>query len=345
MKLLLVDYISYPGHRNFNKIHIESLLELGHEIHLVGRRGQFDDIENNNNISISQIPDCFFNSLPFYAVTFRLQGIAALLWVKKHIQISSYDAIIVLTYDILSVIAFRSKKPVILINHNNVSQLWSKIKLFITRKLPDNYIHVTLNQDMEARLKELFPDKRVYHVPHGICAPSEKLIKPTICSEDDKFLFCPINRNFDRQFVKGLFENSSFVNYLREHNLRLFVKEQLGVCNCDVIINAPKSMIVEQYNYMIQKAVAVILPYGENFKYRCSGIFFECVARHTPIIATQLNAMAIYNNDVNMRMFTTPPELITSIEYYLKNKLNTTDLSAFNPTIYWERILSKLLFS
>lgn len=344
MKLLLLDYISYTYHMNFNRIHVEALLEMGHQLHLVGRRGQFDNIEKNADIVISEIPERFFSERPLHALSFRLQGIARLFWVKSNIQWDEYDAVIVLTYDILSLSTFRIKQHTYLINHINVQELWSKLKLFLTRKLPKNYIHVALNQEMERKLKELLPGKIVCHIPHGVCSPSGTSKRPAFLDKERKFLICPVNRNYDPDFVKQLFENPRLLGFLREQGVTLLVKESMKVRgDSDLVVNVPADLGKEEYNYMIQNAAAVLLPYEEAFKYRCSGIFFECVANQTPVISTDIEAMRIYESMVEMRVFSDIDGLIDAIAYYLKNTPRANDLSAFNPIGYWARAFDNTL--
>ncbi len=344
MKLLLLDYISYPGHQNFNKIHIEALLKSGHELDLLGRKEQFNNIEQHSRIKISEIPDCFFKQYPFPAISFRIKGIITLRWVKRHVHWEDYDAVIVLTYDILSLFSFYIKQPTYLINHNNVQQLWSRVKLYFTRNLPHNYIHIALNIDMENRLKELLPHRYVYHVPHGICSPSSNVVRPHFFKSDSIFLFCPINRNFDSSFVTSVFESDELIDYLSKKNLPLYVKVSLGIrCNHPLIRLVPSDINAKEYNYMVQQAAVVILPYNNDFKYRCSGIFFECVASNTPIVTTKLDSMAIYKQDVNMKMFSNAVELINAIDFYLNNNRSSNNLNAFNPKLYWDIVLRSVV--
>lgn len=346
MKLLLLDYISYKGHQNFNKIHVDALLTLGHELILVGRRGQFDNIEANDNISKLEMPECFFKEYPMPTVSFRLQGIAAFLWLKTKIIWSDYDAVIILTYDILSLFVFHINQRTFLINHNNVPQLWSKVKLAFTKNLPKNYIHIALNQEMEQRLKELLPERKVYHIPHGICPPAKDILRPNFIKEGARFIFCPVNRNYEVTFVKRIFEDKELSTFLGQRGYKLYVKENIGIDGAlENIESIPSNLGYAEYNYMIQNAMAVLLPYGSQFKYRCSGIFFECVARQTPVICTNLDAMKIYESDVDMRMFSDTKELIDAIGYYSEHKVRVTDLSVFNPKEYWYSVLEGMKIS
>lgn len=340
MKLLLLDYISYSGHRNFNEIHIKALHDSGHFLTLLGRKGQFDNISIKNNVQVKEMPSCFYGDYPITPISFRIAGIASLLWVKTHIKLKEYDAIIILTYDILSLFVFRTSVPVFLINHNNVPQLWSKIKLSLTRGLPFNYIHIALNKDMESHLRKLLPSKQVFHVPHGICPPSADMEKPSFIRENERFLFCPVNRNYDTAIVEEIFGDMQLNTYLKENGIKLYVKEKLKEnCN-DVIKCVPQNIDNKQYNFMLQHAIAVILPYGKGFKYRCSGIFFECVSQNTPIITTKLKSMAEYEEDIEMKMFTTVRELIDAIKYYQYYKPKEICLTKFEPKKYWDKAIA-----
>ncbi len=343
MKLLLLDYISFKGHQNFNKIHIDALLALGHELILVGRKGQFDNIETSVNVCKLEIPEVLFKEYPVPAISFRLQGMSALFWIKKHIRESDYDAVIILTYDILSLFMFRIKQKTFLINHNNVPQLWSKVKLFFTRRLPKNYIHIALNKEMEGRLKELLPDREIYHVPHGICPPSKTVKMPTFVKVDERYLLCPVNNNYDATFVKRVFEDQRFYQYMCSHNITLFVKDSIGVkCDKAVIKSIPSTLEKDEYNYLLDNAMAVILPYGEGFKYRCSGIFFECIARSIPVITTQLDAFKIYKENVDMGMFVDVDSLIDAVDYYLHNTYRKCNMQIFSPYKYWADIFKNI---
>ena len=95
----------------------------------------------------------------------------------------------------------------------------------------------------------------------------------------------------------------------------------------------------EEYNYMLSKSKAVILPYGAGFKYRCSGIMFECVARKTPIIASRIDALEAFKGEINISFFSNKDELITAINNLSVIPLFNYDTNIFNPKKYWEKVL------
>lgn len=340
MNILVIDYISLRGHRNFNKIHIESLLRLGHSLHLVGREGQFDNIEQSSNVRITNIPDWMFKHHAIGQLTERINGIIRLWWIKFYVKPKRYDDTIFLVYDILSLFFYRDVCKTYLVNHNNVSQLLNRVKYWLTKHLPSNYTHVTLNEEMELRLKELLPSREVKMVPHGICPPSDLISRPPFVSDKQQFLFCPINRNYDISFVKRLFESRELVDFLNANDIVLYLKESMPVSvERDKVIKIEDRIDLSFYNYLLKECVVVILPYSEQFKYRSSGILFECVARNKPILANDIEAMTIYKEKVEMRLFNDTIGLVDGIKHYIDNPEVLNNIELFNPDSYWSNVI------
>lgn len=338
MHILVVDYLSPKEHTNFDLIHIKSLLELGHDLHLVGREGQFPRVAAYNEVQITQIPEEFYGVRSFHSLTDRIQGIRILRWVKRNIPLDDYDQIVFLSYDILSIFCFKTSVKVFLVNHNNVDQFDSKIKLYLTRNLPDHYIHIALNEYMEAKLKECLLGKKVQYVPHGYLEPSGIATRPSTVKEDSLFVFCPVNRNYDAELINELVNSSLLNDYLRENNITVYVKSQLISVPTEYV-HVIGMLTDEEYNYMLTNAMAVLLPYGEEFRYRCSGILFECVARNTPIIATEREALKIYHEKINIHFFKDSESLIGALKKIIDSEKKTFNTVFFQPTKYWVKVL------
>lgn len=325
------------GHEVFNFIQLDALLAIGCNIHAVVFGNYLNCYKNINKVEITQIPSKYIktNKSPFHS---RINDIKRLIWIKRNIILNHYDYIIFSSYDILSLCFFRFKHKILLINHNNVDQFNSKIKLYLTKKLPLNYEHIVLNEYMGSNLIDFLSNKVVKYIPHGFLEPSFKMRRPEIVIEGEKFIFCPVNRNYDKFLIENLIHSNIFNNYLEQNNITLLVKKQL--------IEYPKRNIKivgilddEEYNYMLSNALAVLLPYGEDFKYRCSGILFECVARNTPIIATPREALKIYENNIRIVFFEDDKSLIMSIKELQKQITAVYDKEKFQPIEYWKNVL------
>lgn len=343
MKILIIDYLSPRGHVKFDRIHINALAGDGVSIDIVGKSNQFLDFKDRENLSISNIPDCLFKNYPLKPLSERLLGILRLLWICLHFKIKDYDAIIFLSYDVLSLSFCRIKGNVFLINHNNVSQLCNSTKLFLTRRLPLNYKHIVLNKYMFKRLKGLLPHKDVIYVPHGIDLTTSSVIKPSFISEEKLFLFCPVNRNYDSSLLGKLLNSEELNKFLKSHNIILYFKKNNVVKSDLSYIKAIDGFLSDgEYNYMLTHSVAVILPYGNDFIYRCSGIFFECVAHHVPVITTSIPDMIEYKENTQTDYFVDVESFISCVEKVLSSSKKDIDVEVFNPQSYWKNIIKGL---
>ncbi len=342
MRILIVDYLSVKGHRVFNKIHIECLINLGNSVDLIGRKGQFENIDCNKLSRETIIPEKYFRNYPMPILTSRLTAIASLLWIKKSIKYEKYDLVIFITYDIASLFCLRIKGNVVLINHNNVWLLKKKINIFLTKLLPSNYLHIVLNEEMQNRLRILIPKAKVFVIPHGFLEPSRNILRPPFIMENERFIFCPVNAHYNRKLLFDLCKNKDINCYLKRNSISFYIKKK--------IINESKGKVFVidnrledcEYDYMIQKAVAVVLPYGPDFRYRCSGILYEAIASDTPIIASGIPSLLLYKNSVNVRFFNNAESFINCLDDILTGSFFSINKNSLLPQKYWSAFLSSL---
>lgn len=330
--------MSPKGHEVFNTVQLNSILNLGCEIRLVVCGNFLNNSKANEKIRITRIPETL-EQHEVSALTVRLRDIRRLLWIKNNINIKSYDKVIFSSYDILSLFFFRSRYPIYLINHNNVDQFDSRIKLFLTKHLPSNFKHIALNEYMMDKLKIVLPGKIVEYVPHGYLEPTTRDKRPSCLKEGEKFIFCPVNRNYDLSLMDAVLKSEILDTYLKEMNIKLFIKKQLANDSMLSNIQVIGMLDDEEYNYMLSKAVAVLLPYGKDFRYRCSGILFECIARQTPIIATPREALKIYKDKIDIHFFSNVNDFIGAMNYALERRPTKYDIGCYKPDLYWKRIL------
>lgn len=339
MKILIVDYLSYPGHKRFNKIHIDALEGLGHDLFFVGKKDQFPDSCEPRLLCIP--PDIFFKSLPLQSLSSRIQNILCLKWVYSHVHEEDFDLILFPTYDIVSLFFSPFKNKCLVINHNNVSQLNSRIKAWMTRHLPLSVSHITLDSLSQKRLQEVIPNAKVYMIPHGFDKPSNNISKP-VWLDCDTYFFCPVNRNFNQEDVNKLFQNSLLHEVLKKARSCIYIKDFSGIENNSVLKIIPSNVPQKEYDYMIQKAKAVILPYNSSFRYRVSGIFFECVAANTTVIVSDIESFKQYS-DLNVLYYSDIESFVSCIRKVLSMSPSLYDLTRVEPQNYWRTVISDLV--
>ncbi len=340
MKILAIDYITYYGHRNFNKIHVSSLCNLGHSLTLIARKTAIDVLDESDCLRKYELPEWSAKHYPLASISERIKGIFLLIWIRLNFKLSEYDAIVFLSYDVMSLCFFRTQTRTILINHNNVAQLNNLIKFKLTKCLPSNYKHVVLTLDSKERLEEIL-GKEVCYVPHGFVDPSLKMKKPSFLDINESFIFCPVNRWYDKKLITSVIGSKYVNDYLKNNNIKFVLKHKLySGEKKEVVVLIDNNIQEEEYYYMMNNALAVILPYNSEFKYRSSGIMFECIAFDEPIIASSIPAIKSYDGMLKISFFKEPEEFVKCIEKIQNGNFPVTDKTNFIPDLFWDRILN-----
>ena len=342
MKILILDYLSYSAHKNFNKIHIEALLKAGHSLHLVGKDKQFDNISPNHNVTLSKLPSFLTpdqNHTPLYL---RIIYIICLLWARTMYRPAHYDCILIPTYDPMSIWVYRTSKRLLLITHD-VHYLDNKCKYLMVKYLPSHYIYIGLSKEMSGRLTYLYPTRKVEYIPHGLCPVSLNIKRPSLLEKVSKYVICPINNKYNEDFVDALLSDKKLLSYLESNNIFLLAKKKLikKKNHSNYVIPIGNDLSKPEYDYLIQNALSVILPYEYDYKYRCSGILFECVMRDTPVLAINIPAMSIYKNLINIKLFNNAVELIDGMEHFRTHSCKEVDKNVFDPYPYWLNVFDR----
>lgn len=338
MKLIIVDYRSYIGHRIFNKIHIEALLDLGHTIHLIGRKEAFSFIEKPTNLSFTQLPPKYDSLYNQHFITRQLKDTLFLCWLGRLLKAEVYDAVIFITYGIKSLFFYRSKKRIILVNHDNVSILGSIDKLLM-RLLPRNYEHVVLTTDARQFLQGIIPNVRITYIPHGFLEIEGNVKKPPYIRTDAKFLFCPVNSDYDDNLLHVVLDSDVLHEYIRSKNIYIVIKSKVYNHPSNHIICVDNKIPDEEYRYLIMNSIAVVLPYNKDYQYRTSGILFEALGARTAVIASKIDSMMYYQDMMNIRFFDDTKSFVQALDCLSTNNINY-DLSIFSPKTYWNALLS-----
>ena len=145
-----------------------------------------------------------------------------------------------------------------------------------------------------------------------------------------------------KQLINKTFNSLQLLSFLEKNRIKLVVKSQLiDLKDCSSwIVPVDNHLAKTEYDYLLDRAVVVLLPYEKNYMYRCSGIMFECVARNTPILASNIESMAIYKGYINILLFDNIQKLIEGIDYYNTNDLKSVDKTVFDPLNRWKEVFN-----
>lgn len=339
MKILIVDYYGDHYHDQFNTIHIKALERLNADITLMGADSHFQDAANKKVLTIPSKLYKTFSSRFLLSLRSRFWDILKLIYLSFAIQKERYDFIVFLRYEIFCIPFFRTSQNVILFDHSSASTMHSIAKRCALNLIGDNYVHAALNDEIYKHIKTILPNKKVVMIPHGMLSPFHERKYCNLVSANKSFVFCSATSSCDEELLHHIIFSDKVKNYLKARDLQLLVKCKTCFESNETITRIEGFINQEDYEYLIANAVAVFLPYNHDFGYRVSGVFFECVANETPVIASSIPSFLAYAEN-GQPLFTINDDagFIEALSH-LSQHLGKWDCSKFSPDIYWERII------
>lgn len=278
MKILYTDLICPSGHVFYNNVQI-ALLSRKYSVDFVFQKGYANKLKIPDGSNIMEYV-CFSNknNVRINALLYRLYMIKYQKYIAKVAEEGRYDYIFVSSFETFSFcINIPYKCKVIAVCHNNIDYIqksYLKRYLFVNASRKVNFL--VLNKTSSEYFEII--GAKYFRVSHG-----------TILFETNKnhgkFIFMPINDCLDMKTLKYLI-SIPFLEYLRNLNVKLYIKEKFVEVNHPNIVKLPNYIDQCNFESFINSAMAVILPYDlDKYKYRSSGLFYESVGRNKVIIA------------------------------------------------------------
>ena len=349
MKILYFDVWSPKGHHVFNNIHLKALSQID-EVYTVFREGYFK-YDYPNIIPFVEVPDeLYAKNRGFYYTRFKLAGV--IRWVWKRVSSENWDYIILSSYDPFALFISQHFKNSIVIDHNTLGLLESKIHGFALRHLNKKIKHVVFTNGMRSRLLECGINN-VSIVPHGFLpmkaenlssVEEQDLMQKYSLLKSDKIIFLPsLSKSSKDLFGQELY-NQDFNDFLKQNGLKLITKSKVKRDSMSNIIILNGYLPEKDYQYLFLHSSCNVLMYSNDFKYRTSGVLNECFANNIPCIISDCPGLKEYLPYINNGycMFRNSEEIKKSIisaidsnplEYYR----NLEEIS--NPKYAWANIL------
>jgi len=217
------------------------------------------------------------------------------------------------------------------IDHNTLGLLDSKIHGFPLRHLSKGIKHIVFNNGMKSKLMEC-GIKNVSIIPHGFLPMEVKklmldeekeILQKYSLAPTDKIIFLPsLSKTTYDMFGQELY-NADFNDFLRFHGLKLITKSKTKRKSMSNIIIIDGFLPEKEYQYLFLHSACNVLLYSNDFKYRSSGVLNECFANNIPCIISDCPALKEYlpyiNND--NCVFRNSDEMKTSILSVLNKKV------------------------
>ena len=328
-KVLYIDYLSPKGHVGFNRAQIDALNKLECDTYYVFREEYAKELGLNKGVL--EIPHSFYKSGKIISRVFYA---LALHYIKRKTKGTYYDAVIFASFESLSISLCIIYKGAYLINHNNIRDLDNGIKRFVYKHISNYYTHVVFNALCQEKLRCNGINASVI-IPHGF-APLPVFGNSDILSKnyltEKRYLFFPAKGLSAAQITNMVANDQNLLDYCKRNGVRIVTRYK-DIRN-SATTSIPGYLSNSDYYTLLKNSIASVLCYDNQFKYRVSGILFECMAMDLPAVAFHNEALEIYNEYLRTGKltFSNISELCDMIDAIVKSEYPNyyKDLSAIS---------------
>ncbi len=299
MKILYFDILSPAGHVVFNNIHLRALSQLG-EVFTVFKEG-YNTFDNPNVFHFLDIPNCYYKKGEGYYKS-RIRLARMIRWVWKEVSKEKWDYIILSSYCPLALFLSQRFRDAIVVDHNTISLLDSKILGFPLRHLSRGIKHIVFNDYMKSRFNVMGIDN-VSIVPHGFIPMNcDHISNDEIMGirqkfsldQEDRIVFLPSLSKSNVDVIGQFIYNDDFNSFLKWHGLKLITKSGVKRESKSNIIIIDGYLPQREYEYLFLNSSCNVLFYSLDFKYRTSGVLNECFANNIPCVFSGCPALEVY---------------------------------------------------
>lgn len=349
MRILYFDVWSPQGHYVFNNIHLKALSQIG-DVYTVFREGYYKFDYPHVKPFLEVKDSLYAKNRGYYYTRLKLSGV--IKWVWSQVSSVKWDCIILSSYDPFALFVSQRFKNAMVIDHNTLELLDSKIHGFPLRHLSINNRHIVFNNAMKKKLMESGINN-VSVVPHGFLpmnverlSPEEEsqLLQRYSLTPKEKIIFFPsLSKSSYDMFGEELY-NSDFNDFLKQNGAKVITKSKIKRDSMSNIIIINGYLPDKDYNYLFLHSSCNVLLYSTDFKYRSSGVLNECFANNISCIISDCPALKEYLSYINNEkcVFRNSDEIRESILSVLSRNdsnyyKNLEEIK--NPQNAWETII------
>ena len=287
-KVLFIDPIFQKGHVGFNQIYIKSLQEQKADIDYIFVKGYEEEIHIDKERIIYLSPSFHKKGNRFDSILNRIAYVITLFLLRYKVRFSDYDLILFSSFEEIS-FYFSGIRNVCLINHINANKSTkSSIKRFFLKKVLQ-YNTCIVFDEITKKYLETLGGMNLIVKPHGLFNPvssknAKKNLDYNLNNKDyDYMIFSPSSNSSDYLFIKEVINNSSFVTFLENHRILMVLKGNYESKSKNVVV-IDYYLSQEAYYNLFTRSNLILIAYPESFKYRTSGVLFECFANNKPCL-------------------------------------------------------------
>lgn len=330
MKLLFLDLLCPPGHKDLNEITIGLLNEINDVTEL-------DLLFSENYLNLKKIKynNLFFLPKNYFIYKnnfdFRLQNFRKIKWIFKNIKLNEYDIIFISSYETISFsIAWRKQinPRVILFNHNNLEE----IRINFVKKLFFKFI----NKNIEYIVYEFFMRdylRKIVKNQVWINYQPLDFSKKSYSNKTKKnhkntfFVYAPSKSN-DDILVKKLMHHLC-KDKLLEKNIKIYISSKNIEYESEKLVVSNKKLKSDIYKEYFDKSDLILLLFN-HYYYRASRVLLDSFVFEKKIVFSNNDSADYYLKEYPavVDKFNNFEELIEIINknYLNKNKTKKFDM-------------------
>ena len=302
-KILYIDAHSQKGHINFNRIYLSALQKTSCDIHIVFKKGYLDLCEEFSNAKSELVLPDWLYPKSSGKLSSRFFLLLQLLYIKRNIDFSQYDYVFLSSYEEISLFFAGIKTKMYLINHDNARGFDSKIKTFFLKHISKYHTHIVFMDYIKQRFIENGIED-VMVIPHGLLRPYvvpdtdqfailKQLDSRLVSKEYNYILFSPSILSDEQQLI-SILSNQTFNDYLKAKHILFVVRNKISNLAANNILFISDYLTNYQYQSLFMASTAIVICYPESFKYRVSGVLFECFANNKLCFVSELPALKAF---------------------------------------------------
>lgn len=307
-RMLYIDQLCLSGHINFNNIYIKALYDHKIKIDFAFKFGYEDDLDLSTDSIVFPVPEKYFKETQS-KILHRFNLYLILKYIKNNINLDNYDFILFSSFEEISLFFGQFKRSVILIHHNNLQSLDNKIRRYFYKTIINKNINIVFHQNIKNVFKSMGV-KTTHVVKHGFHNKLDKslykygsFLNEIKLSNFKNVVFAPSSTSGNRLFFLELLKDSIFQKFLYDNNILFIIKGDYLINNLNNIKVLKSFLLKGEYEYLLLNSDIIIINYPKSFKYRTSGVFWECVANDKLCLLSKIDAFADYRSFMKYEPF------------------------------------------
>lgn len=296
MKVLYIDFMSHIGHKEWNTKLINLLSDFS-QVDVCVSDGYFDGYHINNT-GLYSIPAKYIskrvlkNNLlnVFQKLLLRIYCWKELKWIFTQLPVERYDVILFSSIEIIAFALFtkKTKYNIAFIDHG-INEIWeSRIKYRAWRYLNPKITVIVFEDYIKKSLaKKTGIKNRIVTVHHTL---TDIYIAPENENREEICFLGPSGSN-DIKFIEFIMDSKEQI----PRNCSIKLKNTLYKINQARLILYLSRTENEKYYSEIINSDYILIPYGETFNYKVSGVLFDALSLRRKAIIIGNNTLKEYS--------------------------------------------------